>query len=64
MGLTESLAGVAIWLFTLAVAALVLDLFGLFPVQLETTITLLAFGGVLTVLVQSFLAYFGDEPLL
>lgn len=54
----ERLPGVVLWLLVNVAAALALDLFGLLPVPIATAVSLLALGGVLTVLVESFLRYF------
>ncbi|WP_433623049.1 hypothetical protein [Halomicrococcus sp. NG-SE-24] len=57
-GTGERLAGLVIWLLAVAATAVALDLLGLLAVPVGTATWLLALGGVLTVLVESFLRYF------
>ena len=54
----ERLTGVLIWLLVIAGAAYALDLLGLLTVPVATAVPLLALGGALTVLVETFLRYF------
>ncbi|WP_440007400.1 hypothetical protein [Halomicrococcus sp. SG-WS-1] len=57
-GTGERLAGLVIWLLAVAATAVTLDLLGLLAVPVGTATWLLVLGGVLTVLVESFLRYF------
>ncbi|RBI63652.1 hypothetical protein DMJ13_03745 [halophilic archaeon] len=57
-GTGERLAGPVVRLLAVAAVAVALDLLGLLAVPVGTATWLLALGGLLTVLVESFLRYF------